>query len=47
MIMVLIFMDTYDKGLIENRWFEIPSLRPDWERLIQNRENQENFGFSC
>ena len=43
--MFLVSMESYDKGLLENRWFENTSWNLGYKILVQNWGNQENRDF--
>ena len=45
MITILLSMESYDKGLLESRWFENTSWNSDRESLVQNWENPGNQDF--
>ena len=43
MIVILVSMESYDKGLLEYIWFKNTSWNPDRESFVQNWENRDFF----
>ena len=43
MIMIFVSSESYDKGLLVNRWFKNTSYNPGREILVQNWKNRDSF----
>ena len=44
--MFLVSMESYDKGILENKWFENMSWNPNREVFVQNKV-ELSFDFEC